>query len=148
MTPDLLYELNFSFFESWLPFSLLCIATEIVDLYTNSGTKLSVYIMYSVFPACMKYECLKCVKASHLLLLRRYDVCLSALPFGRRDFHCYQPHPVRNAQLQLPKGVPDCGGENKNSLQRPGYRSVKRLSVVQFIVVSIYGIYLSLLGLR
>ena len=82
---------------SWLPFSLLCIATEIVDLYTNSGLTSSVRVFYMI------YFC-PC---------RGHDVCLPALSPGRRDLHSDQPNPLRHAQLQFPEGVPDCCREDK-----------------------------------
>lgn len=129
--------------SSWLPFSFLCIATEIVDLYTNSGKKSGTFQFHClsvwVNEYLSKYEY---VKAPHLLHLRRYDVRLSALPLGRCYLHRDQPNPVCDAQLQLPEGVPDCGGENKkHDLQSPGHRIVKRSSVIHlyfslFIVLS------------
>ena len=47
---------------SWLPFSLLCIATEIVDLYTNSGLTSIVRVFYMIYfsPGDMMFAYLLC----------------------------------------------------------------------------------------
>ena len=97
--------LTFFLVSSWLPFSLLCITTEIVDLYTNSGTNeclsMSRYI-------CMYVN----MYVLYFFLHRGHDVRLPALPLVRGVLHRDQPHPVRHAQLQLPEGVPDYCGKN------------------------------------